>query len=78
MDSPHIRYIPRPDTTLETELYVLANVYRFILDGHAIPFWHFWHPVDWRIWRYHTPFSVLHNCARGLFFDLPLMYDEDH
>jgi hypothetical protein len=28
-------YTPRPDATLEAELNVLANVYRFILDCHA-------------------------------------------
>jgi hypothetical protein len=28
-------YEPRPDATLEAEVNVLANVYRFILDCHA-------------------------------------------
>ena len=34
-DSPPTIYTSRPDTTLEAELNVLANVYRFILDCHA-------------------------------------------
>ncbi len=35
MSSPRIIYTSRPDATLEAELNVLANVYRFILDCHA-------------------------------------------
>ncbi len=35
MDSPRITYTPRSDATPETELNVLADVYRFILDCHA-------------------------------------------
>jgi hypothetical protein len=35
MDSPRLTYTPRPDATPEAELNVLANLYRFILDGHA-------------------------------------------
>jgi hypothetical protein len=35
------------------------------------PFWHFCHPVGWRIWKNHTPFSVLHNYTRESFFILP-------
>ena len=34
-DAPHIIYTERADTTAETELNVLATVYRFILDCHA-------------------------------------------
>lgn len=30
-----ITYAPRPDTTPETEISALGNVYRFILDCHA-------------------------------------------
>jgi hypothetical protein len=33
MDSPRLTYTPRPDATPEVELNVLANLYRFILDG---------------------------------------------
>jgi len=35
MDSPRISYTSRPEATPETELNVLANVYRFILDCHG-------------------------------------------
>ncbi len=35
MDSPRIAYAPRPDTTPETEISALANVYRFVLDCRA-------------------------------------------
>jgi hypothetical protein len=35
MDSPRMTYTSRPDATLEAEVNVLANVYRFILDCHA-------------------------------------------
>ncbi len=35
MDRPRVTYTPRSDATPETELNVLANVYRFILDSHA-------------------------------------------
>ena len=35
MSSPRITYTQRSDATLEAELNVLANVYRFILDCHA-------------------------------------------
>ncbi len=35
MDNPSLTYTPRPDTTPEAEVNVLANVYRFILDCHA-------------------------------------------
>ena len=34
-DSPPTFYTPRPDTTPEAEVNVLANVYRFILDSRA-------------------------------------------
>jgi hypothetical protein len=33
--TPRIRYICRPDTTLETERDALAAVIRFVLDCHA-------------------------------------------
>ncbi len=36
MDSPRITYTSRPEATPEAELNVLANVYRFILDCHAM------------------------------------------
>ena len=36
MDSPRMTYTPRPDATSEAELNVLASVYRFILDCHAM------------------------------------------
>jgi hypothetical protein len=29
-----------------------------------------------RIWRMHTPFSVLHNYVRGPFFTLPFTHVE--
>ncbi len=35
MTNPAITYTPRPDTTPETEISALGNVYRFILDCHA-------------------------------------------
>ncbi len=35
MTNPAITYAPRPDTTPETELSSLANVYKFVLDCHA-------------------------------------------
>ena len=35
MNSTHITYTSRPDTTPEAELAVLANTYRFVLDCHA-------------------------------------------
>lgn len=35
MSSTLISYSPRPDTTHETEICALGNVYRFILDCHA-------------------------------------------
>lgn len=35
MSSSRIIYAPRPDTTPETEISALGNVYRFILDCHA-------------------------------------------
>jgi len=35
MTNPAITYAPRPDTTPETEISALGNVYRFILDCHA-------------------------------------------
>jgi hypothetical protein len=35
MNSTHITYTSRLDATLEAELAVLANTYRFILDCHA-------------------------------------------
>ena len=34
MDRPSISYAPRPDTTPETELSALCNVYKLIID-HA-------------------------------------------
>jgi hypothetical protein len=34
MDRPSISYAPRPDTTPETELSTLCNVYKLIID-HA-------------------------------------------
>ena len=34
MDRPSISYVPRPDTTPETELSALCNVYKLIID-HA-------------------------------------------
>jgi hypothetical protein len=35
MNSTHITYTSRPDTTPEAELAVLANTYRFVLDCHS-------------------------------------------
>jgi hypothetical protein len=35
MHSNHITYTSRLDATLEAELAVLANTYRFVLDCHA-------------------------------------------
>ena len=35
MDSPSVTYATRPDATPETEITVLANVYRFVLDCSA-------------------------------------------
>ena len=35
MNSTHITYTSRLDATLEAELAVLANTYRFVLDCHA-------------------------------------------
>lgn len=35
MDSLRIVYSPRPDATAESELNVLACVYRFVLERHA-------------------------------------------
>jgi hypothetical protein len=35
MDSPRITYTPRADATSESELNVLACVYRFVLERHA-------------------------------------------
>ncbi len=32
MSSPRITYSPRPDTTPDSEITVLANVYRLVLD----------------------------------------------
>ncbi len=32
MSSPRITYTPRPDTTPDSEIVVLANVYRLVLD----------------------------------------------
>ena len=31
MDSPHLTYSPRPDTTAEAEVNALASVYRILL-----------------------------------------------
>jgi hypothetical protein len=31
MDSPSLTYTPRPDATPESELNVIANVYRYVL-----------------------------------------------
>jgi len=31
MDSPHLTYSPRSDTTPETEVNALASIYRFLL-----------------------------------------------
>ena len=36
MNSPRIIYTPRPGTTPESELNVLACVYRFVLERHAV------------------------------------------
>jgi hypothetical protein len=30
-DTPGVVYVPRPDTTLESELSVLANVYAYLI-----------------------------------------------
>jgi hypothetical protein len=35
VDKPTITYTLRPDTTPESSISALANVYRFVLDCHA-------------------------------------------
>ena len=35
MPSPAVSFAPHPETTPQTELSVLADVYRFVLDCHA-------------------------------------------
>ena len=35
MDKPSISYAARPDATPETEIFAVANVYKFALDCHA-------------------------------------------
>ena len=35
MDKPSVTYMPRPDATPESEVNMLANIYRLILDCHA-------------------------------------------
>ena len=34
MNKQRVTYTPRPDATPETEIQVLAEVYRFVLDCH--------------------------------------------
>jgi hypothetical protein len=32
------------------------------------PFWHFWHPIGWRIWKMLSLHSPTPHYARGTFF----------
>ena len=36
MSSPRITYVPRPNSTQDTELNALASVYKFVLDRRAM------------------------------------------